>query len=414
MMRYRFFVLLSVIFFTLGWALFDSTDSPSVLAQEASPTPTAALKVPSPHQTGDCLGCHSNPDMLGRFADGKTMSLYYDPREHEGSNHIEGCRSCHDAQQEYPHKNSQKQSCNVCHSQILGGDSQGAPVFEVTPYQDARAVSMEINSSCQKCHEEKFQEITDSEHTRVLERGNRYAPICVDCHGSHNITSPSEPRTKIAQICSKCHTSVYTTYESSVHGAALEADSNPDVPTCNNCHGSHKVDGPDNVNFRADSITLCGNCHADNDLMGKYDISTNVFQTYLDDFHGRTVDFSRKAGDVKITKATCYDCHGVHNIQAPENEMSSVYPANLQETCQQCHPDAGITFPQAWLSHYSPTWEDTPLLFAITAFYKFFIPTLIGGFVVYIVIDARRRVADKFRKKSSTSVETSKPQKTGK
>jgi predicted CXXCH cytochrome family protein len=414
MMRYRFFVFLLVGFAFVGLGMFNSANSQPVLAQEASPTPTAASTGLSPHQTGDCLGCHSNPDMVGLFADGKTMSLYYDPKQHEGSTHVAGCRACHDAQQEYPHKNSQAQSCNVCHSQILGGSNQVAPVFEITSYEDERAVSMEINASCQKCHEEKFQEITDSEHTRVLERGNRYAPICVDCHGSHNITSPNEPRTKVAQICSKCHTSVYTTYESSVHGAALEADSNPDVPTCNNCHGSHNVEGPDNVNFRADSITLCGNCHADKKLMDKYGISTDVFQTYLDDFHGRTVDFLRKAGNVKITKATCYDCHGVHNIQSPENKLSSVYPANLQKTCQQCHPNAGITFPQAWLSHYSTNWKKTPLLFAITSFYKFFIPTLIGGFVVYIAVDARRRLADKFKKNSSASVETSEPKETGK
>lgn len=88
MMRNRFFTLLLVSFLTFGWLLFNSTNSTFVLAQEATPTPapapTASPKVPSPHQTGDCLGCHSNPDMIGRFADGTTMSLYYDPKEHEG------------------------------------------------------------------------------------------------------------------------------------------------------------------------------------------------------------------------------------------------------------------------------------------------------------------------------------------
>ncbi|MBI5962487.1 MAG: hypothetical protein HY863_03340 [Chloroflexi bacterium] len=400
MKRFRLFELLLVGFSVLGWSLFNAATSQSVLAQGAIQTPTPAQTTVNPHETNDCLGCHSNPDMVGQFADGTSMSLYYDPAQHGDSNHIEGCRACHDAQKQYPHNESGTKSCEVCHSQMFGGNGQNTTKFEITGYEDQRAVTMEINDSCQKCHGEKFKEITDSEHTLILARGNRYAPLCVDCHGSHNITSPNEPRTKIAEICSKCHLSVYTTYESSVHGAAFEADSNPDVPTCDNCHGSHKVTGPTDENFRADSITLCGDCHADKDLMGKYDVSTNVFQTYLDDFHGRTVDFFRQTRDAKITKATCYDCHGIHNIQAPDNELSSVYPSNLQKTCQQCHPDAGITFPQAWLSHYSPTWVDTPVLYAVTTFYRFFVPTIIGGFLVYIALDARRRIAEKLRKRS--------------
>lgn len=405
-MRSRFFVFLLIGLAVVGWGLFDGAYSRSALAQESGPTPSATPTGVSPHAANDCLGCHSNPNMVGRFSDGKTMSLYYDPKQHEGSLHVEGCRSCHDIQNEYPHKVSQPQSCETCHTQIFGGVSKDTAVFDITYYPDQRAVELDINESCRKCHSENFDEMSDSAHMRVFERGNRYAPVCLDCHGSHNITSPSEPRTKTPQICSKCHLSVYTTYESSIHGAALEADSNPDVPTCINCHGSHKVSGPGSENFRADSITLCGSCHADKVLMGKYGISTNVFQTYLDDFHGRTVDFFRKSHEAKITKATCYDCHGIHNIQAPDNKLSSVYPANLQKTCQQCHPDAGITFPEAWLSHYSPTWEDTPALFAVTTFYKFLVPSIIGGFVVYIGLDARRRIADKFKKRVRKVKET--------
>lgn len=407
MRRFRFILFLLAGLAILGLSLFNVAHPVTVLAQETGPTPTAAPPVLSPHLTNDCLGCHSNPNMIGRFADGKTMSLYYDPKEHEGSEHFEGCRACHESQQEYPHKNSQAQSCDVCHSQIFGGVDKDPAVFEITSYQDERAISMEINESCQKCHGEKFKEITDGAHMRILARGNRLAPLCVDCHGGHNITSPNEPRAQIAQICSECHLSVFTTYASSVHGAALEADSNPDAPTCGDCHGIHKVEGPGDEYFRADSITLCGNCHTDETVMKKYGISTNVLDTYLDDFHGRTVDFSRQAHDsARITKATCYDCHGVHNIKSPDNELSSVYPANLQKTCQQCHADAGITFPQAWLSHYSPTWEDTPVLYAVVAFYKFFVPAIIGGFGVYIALDARRRIADKLKKRSSKAIET--------
>jgi hypothetical protein len=132
--------------------------------------------------------------------------------------------------------------------------------------------------------------------------------------------------------------------------------------------------------------------------MDKYGVSVEVFNTYLNDFHGRAVDYSRKSESLKVDQATCYDCHGVHNIMAPEAEASAVYPANLQHTCQQCHPDANITFPQAWLSHQVPDWNDTPILFVVTQFYKYFIPLMISCYVFYILLDARRRIATRLRK----------------
>lgn len=405
-MRSRFFIWFFLFLLIFGWSLFSMQFLVPVQAQESVPTPTPIGG--SPHQTHDCLGCHSNPNMRGQFKDGTTVSLYYDPQSHEGSTHFEGCAGCHDAQQEYPHKVTQQKSCEICHSQIFGSElNQDDVYFPLDGYADQRAISIEVNQSCKKCHAEKFEEITDSSHMRIFTEGNRLAPLCVDCHGSHKIVSPNEPRTNVVQLCSKCHLSVYTTYESSVHGAALEVDSNPDVPTCTSCHGSHKVTGPDDAAFRADSILTCGGCHADQELMEKYDISTAVFQTYLDDFHGRTVDFSRRTHVSNITKATCYDCHGVHNIQKPSSELSTVYPSNLQKTCQQCHPNTSIRFPQAWLSHYAPTWGDTPALYAVITFYRFFVPTVIGGFVIYISLDARRRIAEKLRKQKLKEIEKS-------
>jgi predicted CXXCH cytochrome family protein len=368
----------------------------------ASPLLASAKEDAQQAGHGDCLSCHSK-EMTGKFENGDTVSLMFDEAAHADSVHVKsglGCRACHEKQTNYPHEGSSTESCNICHWQMAGAAEAPALVFNV-PMQDARSLTLSATEACAKCHKQKSLEVADSAHTRIMAQGNRFAPVCVDCHGSHDVTSPNEPRTKIPQICSKCHLSVYTTYEGSVHGAALEADSNADVPTCGDCHGIHKVVGPtENADFRAESINMCGKCHADKALMSKYGISTDVFQTYLDDFHGRTVDFSLKAGATQITKATCYDCHGYHNIRRPDDPASSVYPTNLQKTCQQCHTSANITFPEAWLSHYVPSWEKTPVLYAVQTFYQIFIPTLIGGFLVYIVLDAIRRIFARFDKKS--------------
>jgi len=258
-------------------------------------------------------------------------------------------------------------------------------------------MTLSIDDACRSCHEEEFKVAADSIHVKVQEGGNRYAPVCVDCHGSHDISTPDEPRAKISRICGDCHRAVYTTYASSVHGAALEEDSNPDVPTCVDCHGVHNVRGPHNTFFRNDSITICGDCHANKKLMDKYGISTQVLQTYLNDFHGRSVDLFRREGAGRPgDEAVCFDCHGTHNILPPDDPRSTIYPTNIQHTCQQCHEEATIRFPEAWLSHYIPTFKQTPILYLVNIVYGYLlIPGVIGGFLVYIGLDARKRGTEK-------------------
>ena len=348
----------------------------------------------------DCLSCHSNPKLEGQFLDGEVVSLYFDIESHPESTHMPRCAACHDEQQVYPHEGSVESSCSLCHWQNTDQQEEPQEMLFRLPYPDERAMSLEISNACQKCHVEKFTESDDSVHLKIMEEGNRYAPVCVDCHSSHDIVPGGLTRTTIPMICGKCHLSVYTSYKSSVHGSALENEANTDVPTCGDCHGTHVVKGLDQTSFRVDSITTCGRCHADKALMDKYGISVNVFNTYLNDFHGRTIDYSRKAGNLKVDQATCYDCHGVHNILPPENPSSSVYPANIQGTCQKCHPDAGGAFPQAWLSHKVTGQDDMPILNAIESIYKILIPVVIGGCVFYIGIDVRRRVASELKKRS--------------
>ena len=382
------------------------TETASVHAQTDStpvPTPTPLLDVSA---DANCRMCHTDHNFRGRFRNGDIIDLYVDSGEFENSVHGPAgleCIACHPQTSSYPHELGGKQiDCVTCHPE-KGGEPEkpGEALIVELPYEDQRDMTLSINNSCRSCHKEEFKVAGDSIHVKVLEAGNLYAPVCVDCHGSHGITSPDQPRAKISRTCGECHRSVYTTYEASVHGAALAEDSNPDVPTCVDCHGVHKVRGPHDPNFRNDSIDICGGCHADKALMDKYGISTEVFQTYLDDFHGRSVNLYRQAGDGRqASEAVCFDCHGTHNILPPDDPRSTIYPANLQHTCQQCHADATIRFPEAWLSHYIPSREKTPLLYLINTIYQFLlIPGVVGGFLVYIGLDARKRRSIKHKKR---------------
>jgi hypothetical protein len=381
-------------------------DAPSAAAvvavQASSPTPTpqptsAPVQTgPSPHTSGDCLGCHGNEKMVGKFPNGETVSLYVVPLEQADSFHTQkgvGCGFCHQDQKTYPHKDTASQACSICHYQISGNAPQGDQLVFDLPYEDARALSLSLSTACRQCHSNKFDEAEDSAHTRLQKEGNRYAPVCVDCHSGHRISNVN--RLMIAKVCSQCHRAEYFAYKSSVHGAALEKESNFDMPTCSDCHGNHKVVGPSDSDFRGKAATeMCGKCHADQALMRKYGLSTEVLSTYLDDVHAQT-DLLGRLDNSSYTKATCYDCHGTHNILSPKNPYSKVYPDNLQKTCQQCHKDANISFPQTWLSHKTPSSTNLSGLSFINRFSLAVVAIAVVVIVFFMIFDDRRRMAGK-------------------
>jgi len=316
-----------------------------------------------------CLACHTIPDRTVELTGGERMSVYVDRFEYQDSMHgQEGlpCIACHTEITDYPHD----------------------PITA----RDYRHYQLQRYQSCRKCHAEQYEATLDSMHAQFLIEGNRDAAICTDCHGAHDIANPHEPRQVISVTCSKCHAAIYEQYKESVHGAALLEESNPDVPTCVDCHGVHAIHDPTTTQFRIDSPELCGECHRDEQMMGKYDISTDVFNTYVSDFHGTTVTlFDKQSPDQATNKAVCFDCHGIHNIKAVTDPEAMVVKENLLVTCQRCHPDADSNFPSSWTSHYIPDREHDPLVYYINIFYMVLIPGTIGFMITYVLLDAMNR-----------------------
>jgi len=215
-----------------------------------------------------------------------------------------------------------------------------------------------------------------------------------------------EPRTRIPRTCEKCHSEIYEAYEESVHGAALMGGGNSDVPHCTDCHevhgAEHAIEGPSDSSFHLFSPQVCADCHTDEEMMGRYGISTDVMDTYVSDFHGTTVTlFQDLAPDQETNKPVCVDCHGVHDMKSVDDPESQVIKENLLATCQRCHPDATADFPDSWTSHYRPSPDHSPLVFFVNAFYNwFFIPVLIGGMVLFVGTDVTRRIINR-RKEGS-------------
>lgn len=333
------------------------------------------LAAEPPPQTGEelsCLACHANDraPLTHLFPTGEIWSLYVDEAVYRTSRHGQ-------------------LACTACHDDIQG-PSHPVPVN----IPGARAYQLEHYPTCRKCHDHVYQESLDSVHARELAAGNwQYAPVCTDCHDPHATSNPHQPRTTIPFTCSKCHSAIYNEYLGSVHGKALVDENNIDVPTCVDCHGVHRQEDPRTTAFRLSSPQLCAACHADSAKMGKYNLSTAVFDTYVADFHGTTVTlFERTAPDVATNKPVCYDCHGVHNMKSAKDPDSQVVHANLLRTCQKCHPDATESFPASWLSHYEPDARKYPLVYFVNLFYQILIPAVLGFMGLYVVIDFGSRL----------------------
>jgi predicted CXXCH cytochrome family protein len=320
---------------------------------------------------GYCLSCHILENRQLLFDNGDTVSSTIDRWEFTGSVHGSEvmweslqCTDCHEDMQ-YPHE----------------------PVAAST----YREYSLDHYSVCIDCHQTNHENTLTGVHNVALNEGNLNAAVCTDCHGAHDTPHPSVPRTRIAETCQNCHSTIYDDYINSIHGEAL-VDGDPNVPTCTSCHGVHKIDDPTTALFRVRSPELCADCHADEPLMSQYDISTAVFDTYVADFHGTTVTlFEHQDPTVETNKAVCYDCHGVHDIKATDDPEVGI-KENLLLTCQQCHPDASASFPDSWTSHFEPSLQNNPLVYLINLFYWIVIPGTLVITGVIVGSDVVRRV----------------------
>ncbi|RME82131.1 MAG: cytochrome C [Caldilineae bacterium] len=329
---------------------------------------------PDPNAT--CLACHTVPGRTVTLPSGEELSLVVDAQAFAASAHGQKgvpCLGCHADVGDYPH-----------------------PPLVANDYRDFQVDRYRV---CRDCHPDQYAATLDSVHARELAAGNRNAPLCTDCHGAHNVVHLAERRANISLACRQCHAAIFDLYRQSVHGAALLEEANPDVPTCIDCHNVHSIQDPHQPRFRLTSPEVCGKCHADEALMAKYGISTQVFNTYVADFHGTTVTlFERESPDQPTNKAVCFDCHGVHDIRPADDPNSSVVRENLLQTCRRCHPDAEANFPASWTSHFIPDREHYPLVYYVNLFYAILIPGMIGFMVLFVSLDALRRLTLRLRR----------------
>jgi hypothetical protein len=256
-----------------------------------------------------------------------------------------------------------------------------------------------IPLTCSACHEDMkvvikfnihreqpYHEYMKSVHGRALfEKGLvRYAAVCTDCHGVHDIRGVGEPHlmAKQPQTCGRCHELIFDEYKTSIHGRQALAG-NIDSPLCVDCHGEHAIASPREEGAPTSDARIpdtCSACHARPEIMKKYGVPEDRIATFIDSLHGIAVGFGYRAA------ANCASCHGIHDIRPASDPLSRVNPANLRATCGRagCHPNMPASIANAKI-HIGPGQRTPAALYYIQKILIILVVVLLGITVLWFV-----------------------------
>ena len=281
--------------------------------------PAAAFAQPADKMPNEvCLSCHGNEGFGMPGPDGKMRALHVVKDRFDQSVHGKRlCVECHKDITAVPHqKGVLKVSCVTCHEDLWAAAKKEGKTQE---FARLGVVVDQIERYMKSIHARPNRE--DQSRTNAT---------CYNCHDAHYVYPPGSAaradwHLNVPNVCGKCHASQRVEYLDSVHGR-LSASGNSAAPVCSDCHTTHDVDRP-----RLDRIKLvigknCGSCHAGN------------LQSYANTYHGQVTTLGYTYA------ASCFDCHGNHDIQRVSHPRSTVHANNRLQTCQKCHANATAGF----------------------------------------------------------------------
>ena len=373
-------------------------------------TPQAALS------NDTCLKCHAiDQKTFNNSAHGSLncTDCHTDIKANPHQDHVArvNCATCHDKEanswlnSDHAHDmvkvTGVTSSCMACHGPahgIVGADDPTSPVNRKN-----------IPTTCSGCHQQQQSKLAffltnegktylGSVHGLSFKEGtNTKAAVCSDCHGAHDINKPSNRSSKlywanIPQTCGQCHQKEFKEYARGIHGQALAAGSR-DAPVCTDCHGEHDIDAVKRVFSRVSSGNIpqtCGQCHAAERINAKYSLTTNVFGSYMQSYHGLAL----KQGTV--TAANCASCHGAHEILPSSDPRSMINAKNLEKTCGQCHPGMSAQVAKGSI-HGSFKAGNNPANDMVRNFYIFLIFFVSGLLLLHNVLDFSKKAMMYYR-----------------
>jgi cytochrome b subunit of formate dehydrogenase/nitrate/TMAO reductase-like tetraheme cytochrome c subunit len=372
-----------------------------------------------------CLDCHEADDDVGRLEDldDEIHLPSFEAAVHAGIS----CTDCHvDATEDHSDSDEPlaRVFCEDCHAQeaedfstgihgqLLADGDPDAPQCEfchgiphyILSQRDPKSRTFPLNvpALCAECHshgeraairnhaseDRILQNYTMSIHGKGLrESGLLVSATCSKCHTPHKELPASDPRSSVhranvTETCGSCHYGIFAILRQSVHSPEV-TETAQRLPTCNDCHTSHRIQRVEHTAFRFEIIDQCGSCHEE------------LIESYFESYHGKV---SKLGGGLT---AKCYDCHGSHEILPVSNPDSMLHEGNIVATCGKCHSGSNAGFVQ-YLPHathddrekypelFYTYWAMTLLLIGTFAFFG--VHTIL--WFVRSFIESRRGEAD--------------------
>jgi formate dehydrogenase gamma subunit len=406
----------------------------TLLALAAAALPAGAQEDDAEEiDSSSCVGCHEVADNDRPFGE------MLDQSTHAGF--IE-CQDCHADKTTYPHQPSPDfavgmEGCAQCHFeaaeqyQIHGrmevGASPDMPLCNDC-HGDHRILASEqptsltnpanLPDTCGRCHEDtdltaRYEILIEhpigtylqSVHGRATTEGVYMAASCNDCHSTggsaHRIYGPGHPDSTINHFnvpatCGKCHPSIENEYWEGIHGK-LARRGQVDVPVCTDCHGEHGIlpasDPRSPISPAKLAELTCAPCHESVQLAEKYGLPPGRLTSFIDSYHG----LKSKAGDTHV--ANCASCHGVHKILPSTDPESTIHPANLEETCGDCHPNISPELAAQPIHGVGGEGLHAPIADVVENVYIVAIIVIIGMMVLHWLIDFGRYMVELLRKR---------------
>jgi predicted CXXCH cytochrome family protein len=144
-------------------------------------------------------------------------------------------------------------SCHTAHRELPAKD----PLSSVN-----RA---HVAETCAQCHLGIYEEFKSSVHSPTVTKTDKKLPVCYDCHRSHTIERVDKPdfRQEILKHCGGCHEDVTETYFDTFHGKVSKLGY-VKAAKCYDCHGSHNIlppEDPRSTLSPRNIVETCRQCH---------------------------------------------------------------------------------------------------------------------------------------------------------
>ncbi len=194
-----------------------------------------------------CAKCHSNAVYMRKFSPRVRVDEYaqyktslHGKRMAAGETRVATCSDCHQAHGIIEIRDARSpvapahvaRTCAACH----------ADAARMAPFKRSAEIPADWSKSVHAA--------------ALLQRGDKSAPTCSTCHGSHGATPPNVDA--VANVCAECHVREAELFRASKKGALFAAMGQGD---CIVCHSNHHIGPPKDAWVGLDEKANCATCH---------------------------------------------------------------------------------------------------------------------------------------------------------